>query len=381
MADEPSLHVVQLTAPGRGAVSTLLVEGPGAVRAVGACFRAQSGRPLERTPVDRVVFGRFGDEPAEEVVVRRRADGSVEVHCHGGLAAVEMVCRLLAGQGCRELGWKDWVRRQHHDDPIAAEARLALADARTERTAAILLDQLGGALGREIEAIRALLSGGKVDAARGRLATLLGRAELGRHLVRPWRAVLAGRPNVGKSSLINALLGYGRSIVHHVPGTTRDVLTATTAMDGWPVELADTAGLHEAGEAIEREGVARARQQLAAADLVVLVFDRSQPWSEEDTGLLAAWPSALVVHSKCDLPQAAGPRRPEGLRTSAMTGEGIGRLVLAMAGRLVPQPPPAGAAVPVTETQVQRLLAAREALDRGDADAAGKALEEPPGSP
>ena len=355
-------------------MTTLLVEGPGAVEAVAACFRAQGGRPLGHTPVDRVVFGRFGDEPAEEVVVRRRADGSVEVNCHGGLAVVEMVCRLLAGQGCREVGWRDWVRG-HHDDPIAAEAHLALADARTERTAAILLDQLGGALRREIEAIRGLLAAGEADSARQRLATLLGRAELGRHLVRPWRVVLAGRPNVGKSSLINALLGYGRAIVHHVPGTTRDVVTATTAMDGWPVELADTAGLHAADKAIERAGVARAQQELAAADLVVLVFDIRQPWCEADAGLLSTHPGAIVVHSKCDLPAANGPARPLGLATSAVTGQGIGTLVATVAGCLVAEAPPAGAAVPFSEVQIEQVAAAGEALDRGDMAAAAGVLE------
>jgi len=393
MPEKPSLRVVQLTPPGRGAVAGLLVEGPGAVRAVAACFRAQSGRPLEQAPADRLVFGRFGPEPAEEVVVRRRADGSVEVNCHGGLAAEEMVCRLLADQGCREVGWGDWVR-QRHDDPIAADARLALADARTERTAAILLDQHHGALRREVDAVRGLLGAGQTDAARQRLGALLGWAELGRHLVRPWRVVLAGRPNAGKSSLINALLGYGRAIVHHVPGTTRDVLTATTAIDGWPVELADTAGLVEGGEAIDRAGVARARQQLAAADLVVLVFDLSRPWCQADVALLEAHPGAIIVHSKCDLPAAetsevletsevcsapiaaAGRQRPEGIQTSARTGVGIAGLVEAIGARLVPaEAPPAGAAVPFTEAQVRGLASAHEALDRGAAAAAAEALE------
>ena len=108
------------------------------------------------------------------------------------------------------------------------------------------------------------------------IAILLARADLGRHLVRPWSVVLAGPVNVGKSSLINALAGYGRSIVHHAPGTTRDAVTAATAIDGWPVELCDTAGLRPAATPVERAGIERAQERLAQADLAVLVFDRER---------------------------------------------------------------------------------------------------------
>ena len=113
--------------------------------------------------------------------------------------------------------------------------------------------------------------------------------------------VLAGRPNVGKSSLMNALAGHGRSIVHHAPGTTRDAVTLTTAIDGWPVELCDTAGLRPAGDALESAGIERAQERLARADLVVLVCDQSMPWSAEDQALLDQWPEAVLVHNKCDL--------------------------------------------------------------------------------
>src|SRR6185503_7750192 len=106
---------------------------------------------------------------------------------------------------------------------------------------------------------------------------LLALAEVGLHLTTPWRVVFAGPPNVGKSSLVNALLGYPRAIVYDQPGTTRDVLTASTAFDGWPFELRDTAGLRDgiSLDSVEVEGVARARAQIATADLVVFVHDRS----------------------------------------------------------------------------------------------------------
>lgn len=349
----PSPNVIQLTLPGRGAVATLRIEGTGAIEAVQMHFVARNKQPLSSCPIDRLLVGHFGGEQGEEVVVRRCTDDAVELHCHGGLAAVSAIEDALMAIGCRRLDWRDWTSR-HETDPFAAAALSALADARTERTAAILLDQYHGALHRHLVEIRRAIEQGRDDLARQQIGTLLDRAELGRHLVRPWRVVLAGRVNVGKSSLINALAGFGRAIVHHTPGTTRDAVTLTTAIDGWPVELCDTAGLRVGGDAIEAAGIELACQRLAQADLVVLVFDGSVPWSADDQRLLDDWPNALVVHNKCDLPTPPDVR-PAGIAISALENRGIAELLDAIAGRLVPNPPPAGAAVPFAPDQIEAL--------------------------
>jgi tRNA modification GTPase len=173
--------------------------------------------------------------------------------------------------------------------------------------------------------------------------------------------VLAGRTNVGKSSLINALVGYRRSIVFDAPGTTRDVVTATTALEGWPVELSDTAGLRASDDPLEAEGVRRARQQMIAADCLLLVFDGGRAWCAEDDALVESWPAAIVVHNKADLAPPAAEARPAGLRTSAITADGIDKLVAAIAARLVPDVPPPGAAVPFTPRQVDSLQRALDA--------------------
>jgi tRNA modification GTPase len=197
-------------------------------------------------------------------------------------------------------------------------------------------------------------------AAAARIAELLQRSRIGLHLTQPWRVVLAGRPNVGKSSLLNAILGYARAIVFDEPGTTRDVLSAETAIDGWPVELSDTAGLRVTRDEIEQEGVLRARRTAESADLLVLVFDASQPWSSSDAQLVTEFPQALVVHNKCDLPVVDEQQRHTGLRVSALTGTNVSVLIEEIGRRLVPVIPPAGAGVPFTQRQVDEIAAMQQ---------------------
>jgi tRNA modification GTPase len=356
-----------LTPPGRGAVATLLVEGPGAAEAVEALFRAIGGQPLGSLPQDRLLLGHIGGERGEEVVLRRRSPQSIELHCHGGLAAVDMVQRLLAEQGCRPSTWQEWAA-QTLADPIQLDALLALAEARTARTAAILLDQYHGSLRRAIEGIRQSLAAGDVPGAREGVEKLLRRANLGRHLTRPWQVVLTGPPNAGKSSLMNALVGYQRAIVDPLAGTTRDVVSATTALDGWPVEFSDTAGVRPSDIPLERGGILLAEAKVSSADLVVLVFDASQAAFSE-AGIpapLERRPDVLVVYNKRDLVADADPRSYPGLLTSALTGEGIGELARNIAAGLVPDAPNPGEAVLFTHPQIERIETLETYLSGGN---------------
>lgn len=377
-----------LTPAGRGAIAVIAAEGSAALAAVESAFRAANGRPLAEQAAHRIVFGHWSDGAhREEVVVVRGAGDSLEVHCHGGAAAVDRIVAALAAGGCEIAPWREHVARQHGGG-VRAEAAIALAEATTRRAAAILLDQFHGALSAELEAAASDLRQGRRDAARTRLMALLETARIGEHLTRPWQVVIAGRPNVGKSSLLNALVGHERAIVFERPGTTRDVLSADTAIAGWPVRLFDGAGLREATEPIEAEGVARARRQLESAELVLWVLDATTLSTGDDpaqaaareiaaeAGAAAAAERLLVAVNKVDL-ATERPVSSTGavVGVSALTGWGLDALLAAISQRLAPSPPPAGAAVVFTPRQESLVRAALAKLDAGDVAGAAMILE------
>jgi len=371
-------YVSVLTPPGRGAVATVAVDGPMALQAVASCFEPLSGRPLQSYARGSIVVGMFCSESgsAEELVVGLVGQNRIEVHCHGGRAAVQAVVRALVSAGCTERTWREHLATQHAGT-IETEAWIALASATTERTGGILLDQARGALRREIESTIGLLQGGKTHKAQAKIQSLLDRGRIGLHLTKPWRIVIAGQPNVGKSSLINALVGYQRSIVFDQPGTTRDVLSARTALDGWPIELIDTAGLRKSDDPLEAAGISKAQETLATADLILIVYEAAAPWTQQNATLhnLIAPYDHLVIFNKCDLGASpADDGRPSGISVSALTREGLELLADAIVAHLSSQPMESGAGVPFNTRQVAWLQAARKALATGDADAGDQAL-------
>jgi tRNA modification GTPase len=225
------------------------------------------------------------------------------------------------------------------------------------------------------------MASGEWQAASQKIDHLLSLCELGRHLTVPWRVVLVGPPNVGKSSLINALAGFQRAIVSHVPGTTRDVVTVATAIDGWPVELADTAGLRAGGDELEAAGMTLASAAAARADLAVVMRDASQPdnfqWVAVESALLPALTRRIDVVNKIDLvtQPCDGSADSNAIMTSAVTGEGIADLAVAIGRILVARAPAAGAAVPFTAEQSAALTTARQAVERRDRQVAAAALQ------
>lgn len=373
-----------LTPRGRGAVATIRVRAESAALEWNRekLFRAANDVSLAEQEIGRVLFGRWGMEPAEEVVVCRRDAETVDIHCHGGDAAARRILGDLHAAGCQIVPWLE----QHTAEQglLDAECSEALSRGTTLRTADILLDQASGTLRRALAGLRrsppSIREGEPVAAtassAMADLDALLAWADFGLHLTHPWQVVLTGRPNVGKSSLINALLGYARSIVYDEPGTTRDVVTARTAFEGWPVELADTAGIRAGGGNVEATGIARARAHLAQADLRIIVLDVSHPPQAEDFTLRREWPDALIVAHKVDLPRGwEGPIPANAIEVSSKTGTGVEELANRMMAQLVPRVPQPGMAVPVAPRQVELLRQARAAAEAGDQEAWFRAIE------
>jgi tRNA modification GTPase len=332
-----------------------------------APFRAANEKGVADQPTGRIVFGRWGNEPAEEIVLCRRGAMTIDIHCHGGEAAVQRILSDLARVGLQIVSWQELVTAAAC--PFAAECHGALANASTLRTANLLLEQSSGTLQRAIEQLHRCLASESCSTseALSQIDALLAWADFGQHLTVPWKVVILGRPNVGKSSLLNALAGYARAIVFDQPGTTRDLVTAETAFDGWPVRLVDTAGIHEAECTLESAGIALARDEAVSADCRLVVLDSSQPPQADDFDLLSAWPGALVIAHKSDLADAWGERIPGGaVRVSSLTGSGSDALIERIATALVPRAPAAGTAIPVTVRQVELLKRSRKSLLDGD---------------
>ncbi len=319
-ADTPSA-VACLTPPGAGAIATLGVRGPLGWPVTRSLFR---GRLPEQPIPGNFYLGRFGDDQGacDEVVLAVK-DDCLELHCHGGLEVVRFIQEMFAARGVRPCSWHEHPVRPAVS-PLQRLALEQLVQAPTVKTAAILLDQVHGALADTLAEIRGCYEADSALASR-LLGNLVRTQHLGRHLVKPFRVVIAGAPNAGKSSLVNALVGFTRCLVSPIPGTTRDVVTTRIALYGWPVELIDTAGLHASTDALEQEGINRALAIFQQADLCLWVVDACMspvlpPREIRSDG---------VVVNKVDLPAAWNWEDelfaiPSGGRNvSAKTGQGI----------------------------------------------------------
>jgi tRNA modification GTPase len=348
MNSASSDHIACLTPPAVGAIASLGLRGPNAWQVIRELLRPLSGSRSElaaEPEMGRLWLGRLGDGSTDQVVVTVRATEPVpwlEVHCHGGREVIGLVEETLQRRGFQVCAWQEFERLVSGDRWRAAAA---LAEAQTVRTAAMLLDQYQGAFERALTSILSAWDRndhGQVGLLLEELARYTG---LGRHLTKPWQVVVAGAPNVGKSSLVNALAGYQRSIAAATPGTTRDLVSTTLAIDGWPIELVDTAGIREAAGGLEEHGIRLARQAVGSADLVLWILDASAApvWPDYESG------QRLVVINKVDLSPAWNlDQAGDAVRISARMGTALDELCQTLSKALVPSPPPVGAGVPFT---------------------------------
>lgn len=391
-AESVSATVACVTPRGRGAVATVRLCGDPGILDSGEppLFRAAVGRCVASLPLGRITFGQFGRNDAEDVVVCRVAPHVTEIHCHGGLAAVERLLSDLSlvsiidaqSQHIKLQVVEPTEQTREQVGHFENECYGALIHALTPRMARIALAQWTGTLRNEVAEIAQSLM--HVESGIVRLRQLIARGVVGMHLTSPWRVAVVGKPNVGKSSLINALLGFERAIVHSTPGTTRDIVTGEAAISGWPVQFADTAGIRVAADPIEQAGIQLARDWLQSADLVLHVLDLSTELNDEDLQLLNEFPNAFRVANKSDCPsvwdslvnQATG----QFARISAKNHVGIDllreRIVECLLGSVANDfaetaletavsphgPQPTLPATPVNDRQLQQIQVALDAL-------------------
>lgn len=347
-------NVYHLATPiGRGAVATIILDGPQAFQIINCCFRSSSAAEVRVEHCGKILYGSWllDGQLGEDLVVCPRSVSRVEIHAHGSEVGCQIIAQSLESAGAISVDGLDAALLLENGCRFAAEVRLAITKAPTKRTCRFLLDQRAAQKGFWI-ALAGAVSDHTVDESRELIDRFLQWSDFGLHLTRPWSVVLLGRPNVGKSSLINALLGFERSIVHSESGTTRDVVDHQTAFSGWPVRLFDTAGIRDTEDELERLGIERSEHAQSHADARILVVD-SADFTYDDLQLqLQQVNPDLVIANKSDLASFDHPAID--CRVSAANGDGIEELISAIVARLIPETPPVDQAVPVSEFQIEQ---------------------------
>jgi tRNA modification GTPase len=371
------------TPPGIGGIGMIRVSGPAAepiARRLFRPFRPLTGFASHRLHHGEIIApetGRILDEVLVALLKSPHSytgEDTLEISCHGGPLVLHAVLEAVCRAGARLAERGEFTRRAFLNDRLTLSQAEAVDDVITSKTQQALqaaVDRLRGGLPQAVSSLRAdvvgLLAGieavidfsaeeGILETAAAdpeafqpviaRMTALAATYRQGRILREGAGVVIAGRPNVGKSSLLNRLLGEKRAIVTAVPGTTRDFIEETLDLDGVPVRLTDTAGIRTPEDAIEREGIGLVWERLEAADLILLLLDGSAEPAEEDrvlAGRLHDRP-LLVVVNKSDLPprlsdraflDLLGPSQPRAVRISAKYGQGIDELRSAVRDRLI----------------------------------------------
>ena len=326
---------------GRGAIGIVRISGKEALRILKELFRTKRGNKKEEFEERRVYYGLVVDEfgePIDEVLaVYMRAPRSftgedvVEIHSHGGIVVVRKILREVLKRGARLAEPGEFTMRAFINgkiDLVQAEAINQLIEAKSEVEAKVALRHLEGSLSKRIEGIRdklletkayieaavdfpeeevEILERGKVKEKlieiKEEIEKLLKSYREGKVIREGIKVAIVGRPNVGKSSLLNALLREERAIVTEIPGTTRDVIEESVTVKGIPVRLIDTAGIRDTAEKVERIGIERSLEKLKEADVVLFVVDGSVGLTEEDRKiwkLLKGRKNVIVVVNKKD---------------------------------------------------------------------------------
>ena len=330
-------------------------------------------------------------------------EDSAEFHCHGSPVVLRELLDALFAAGARQAKAGEFTQRAFLNgrlDLTQAEAVIDLIDAETAAAARNAAAQLDGGLRRVLEPIQdALLDitsrfyavvdypdediedirpeqvAEALSSAEAQLTALLATCQRGKVLKSGVRTAIVGRPNAGKSSLLNALAGYERAIVTDIPGTTRDTVEESVLCGGVLLRLIDTAGIRDTADIVEQKGVERSRKALGSADLVLAVVDGSVPLTAEDLEVLrlaAESPRWIAVFSKCDLwdtrARSVGivgsPAPAASVTLSSVTGEGLDELEAAVAALFPAGDPKEAGSLLTDQRQEEAVRRARDAVRR-----------------
>lgn len=333
------------TPMGEGAIAIVRLSGDDSIKIADSIFRGIGGKRLIEVPTHTIHYGHLVDPKTEQVIEEVMVsvmkgpktftkEDVVEINCHGGIVSVNRVLQHVLAFGARLAEPGEFTKRAFLNGRIdlsQAEAVMDLIRAKTDRAMNVALGQMEGRLSKLIKGLRQeileILAHVEVNIdypeyddveemthkmllekaayVQNELKKLLQTSQQGKILREGLSTVIVGRPNVGKSSLLNSLVQENKAIVTDIPGTTRDVIEEYVNVRGVPLRLLDTAGIRETEDIVERIGVEKSRQVLKEADLILLVLNHAEPFTKEDENLFEAVKGmdVIVIVNKTDLPQ------------------------------------------------------------------------------
>ncbi|MEC1444367.1 tRNA uridine-5-carboxymethylaminomethyl(34) synthesis GTPase MnmE [Bacillus subtilis] len=363
------------TPMGEGAIAIVRLSGPEAIQIADKIYKGPKGKTLSSVESHTIHYGHIVDRPSDRVVEEVMVsvlkaprtftrEDVIEINCHGGIVTVNQVLQLALREGARLAEPGEFTKRAFLNGRIdlsQAEAVMDLIRAKTDRAMNVAMNQIEGRLSALVRRLRSEILETlahvevnidypeyddveemthqilveKATAVKKEIEALLRTSEQGKILREGLSTVIIGRPNVGKSSLLNSLVHEAKAIVTDIPGTTRDVIEEYVNVRGVPLRLVDTAGIRETEDIVERIGVERSRQVLKEADLILLVLNYSEELSEEDVKLFEAVEGmdVIVILNKTDLEAKIDTERVRELAngrpvvtTSLLKEEGINDL-------------------------------------------------------
>ncbi|KDE23039.1 tRNA modification GTPase [Bacillus subtilis] len=363
------------TPMGEGAIAIVRLSGPEAIQIADKIYKGPKGKTLSSVESHTIHYGHIVDRPSDRVVEEVMVsvlkaprtftrEDVIEINCHGGIVTVNQVLQLALREGARLADPGEFTKRAFLNGRIdlsQAEAVMDLIRAKTDRAMNVAMNQMEGRLSALVRRLRSEILETlahvevnidypeyddveemthqilveKATAVKKEIEALLRTSEQGKILREGLSTVIIGRPNVGKSSLLNSLVHEAKAIVTDIPGTTRDVIEEYVNVRGVPLRLVDTAGIRETEDIVERIGVERSRQVLKEADLILLVLNYSEELSDEDVKLFEAVEGmdVIVILNKTDLEAKIDSERVRELAngrpvvtTSLLKEEGINDL-------------------------------------------------------